>query len=134
MARWLKKVGSWLDARLQVGGTIRDVMAHPVPRNTASWWYVFGSATAVRMVMQFVTGIQLALVYVPSAAGAWQSLQALNHQIAFGWYLRAVHGWGSNFMVLMLLIHVVQVFLFGAFKYPRELTWVVGVGLLLLTL
>ena len=134
MLQWLSKVGAWLDARLQVGGTILGTMAHPVPRNTASWWYVFGSATFVLMVIQFVTGILLALVYVPSAADAWQSLQVLNHQIAFGWFLRAVHGWGSNFMVAMLLIHMSQVFLFGAFKYPRELTWIVGVGLLLLTL
>ena len=86
------------------------------------------------MVIQFVTGILLALVYVPSAADAWQSLQVLNHQIAFGWFLRAVHGWGSNFMVALLLIHMSQVFLFGAFKSPRELTWMIGVGLLLLTL
>jgi ubiquinol-cytochrome c reductase cytochrome b subunit len=134
MLQWLSKVGAWLDARLQVGGTILGTMAHPVPRNTASWWYVFGSATFVLMVIQFVTGILLALVYVPSAADAWQSLQVLNHQIAFGWFLRAVHGWGSNFMVAMLLIHMSQVFLFGAFKYPRELTWMIGVGLLLLTL
>ena len=137
MDRWLSKVGkvgTWLDARLQVGGTIRDTMAHPVPRDTASWFYVFGSATFVLMVIQFVTGILLALVYVPSAADAWQSLQVLNHQIAFGWFLRAVHGWGSNFMVALLLIHMSQVFLFGAFKYPRELTWMIGVGLLLLTL
>jgi ubiquinol-cytochrome c reductase cytochrome b subunit len=134
MLRWLSKVGAWLDARLQVGGTILGTMAHPVPRNTASWWYVFGSATFVLMVIQFVTGILLALVYVPSAGDAWQSLQVLNHQIAFGWFLRALHGWGSNFMVAMLLIHMSQVFLFGAFKYPRELTWIVGVGLLLLTL
>jgi ubiquinol-cytochrome c reductase cytochrome b subunit len=134
MLRWLSKVGAWLDARLQVGGTIRGTMAHPVPRNTASWWYVFGSGTFVLMVIQFVTGILLALVYVPSAADAWQSLQVLNHQIAFGWFLRAVHGWGSNFMVALLLIHMSQVFLFGAFKYPRELTWMIGVGLLLLTL
>ena len=137
MARWLSKVGkvgAWLDARLQVWGMIRDTMAHPVPRDTASWFYVFGSATFVIMVLQFVTGILLAMVYVPTPGEAWQSLQALNGQIAFGWFLRAVHGWGSNFMVALLLIHMAQVFLFGAFKYPRELTWMIGVGLLLLTL
>jgi len=137
MARWLSKVGkvgAWLDARLQVWGTIRDTMAHGVPRDTASWFYVFGSATFVIMVLQFVTGILLAMVYVPTPGEAWQSLQALNGQIAFGWFLRAVHGWGSNFMVALLLIHMTQVFLFGAFKYPRELTWMIGVGLLLLTL
>jgi ubiquinol-cytochrome c reductase cytochrome b subunit len=134
MPRWLSGLGTWLDARLQIGGVIRDVASHPVPRNTASWWYVFGSATFVIMVLQFVTGILLAMVYVPTPGEAWESLQALNGQIAFGWFLRAVHGWGSNFMVAMLLIHMAQVFLFGAYKYPRELTWIAGVALLLLTL
>ncbi|HWZ57912.1 MAG TPA: cytochrome b N-terminal domain-containing protein [Gemmatimonadaceae bacterium] len=132
--RWVRATYEWLDFRLKVGRDIQDVMAHPVPSETASWWYVFGSATAVLMTLQFATGILLALVYVPSAAEAWQSLHTLNYQIAFGWYVRAVHGWGSNFMVAVLLVHMIQVFLFGAFKYPRELTWTFGVLLLLLTL
>ena len=105
-----------------------------MPRNTASWWYVFGSAALVVFCLQLVTGILLALVYVPSADEAWSSLQALNHQVAFGWFIRALHGWGSNFMVAIVLIHMVQVFLFGAYKFPRELTWIVGVFLLLMTL
>ncbi len=81
-----------------------------------------------------MTGILLALIYVPSAGEAWSSLQALNHQVALGWFIRAMHGWGSNFMVAIVLIHMVQVFLFGAHKFPRELTWVIGVFLLLMTL
>jgi ubiquinol-cytochrome c reductase cytochrome b subunit len=107
---------------------------HPVPRNTASWWYVFGSAALVVFVLQIVTGILLALVYVPSGAEAWSSLQALNHDITLGWFIRAMHGWGSNFMLAIVLIHMVQVFLFGAYKFPRELTWIIGVFLLLMTL
>ena len=67
-------------------------------------------------------------------AEAWNSLQYLNHGVTLGWFLRAVHGWGSNFMVAVVLIHLCQVFLFGAYKFPRELTWVVGVFLLLMTL
>jgi ubiquinol-cytochrome c reductase cytochrome b subunit len=74
------------------------------------------------------------LIYVPSAGEAWNSLQTLNHGIALGWFIRALHGWGSNFMVAIVLIHMVQVFLLGAYKFPRELTWVVGVLLLLVTL
>ena len=74
------------------------------------------------------------MVYVPSADEAWSSLQALNHQVAFGWFIRALHGWGSNFMVAIVLIHMAQVFLFGAYKFPRELTWILGVFLLLMTL
>ena len=85
-------------------------------------------------MLQVVTGILLAIVYVPSAAEAWNSLQVLNHDITLGWFIRALHGWGSNFMVAIVLIHMVQVFLFGAYKFPRELTWIVGVFLLLMTL
>ncbi len=76
----------------------------------------------------------LAFVYVPSAAEAWNSLQHLNHSVTLGWFLRAVHGWGSNFMVAVVLIHMCQVSLFGAYKFPRELTWILGVFLLLMAL
>src|SRR5271167_2768846 len=132
--RVIKQIGEWFDHRLQLAAPIREAVGHPVPRNTASWWYVFGSAALTVFILQLVTGILLALIYVPSAGEAWSSLQALNHQIALGWFLRAMHGWGSNFMVALVLIHMIQVFLFGAHKYPRELTWVVGIFLLLMTL
>ncbi len=85
-------------------------------------------------MLQVVTGILLSLVYVPSGAQAWSSLNILNHQVPLGWFLRALHGWGSNFMVAVVFIHMAQVFLFGSYKYPRELTWTVGVFLLLMTL
>jgi len=132
--RLINDLGEWFDHRLQLGKPIQQAMAHPVPRSTASWAYVFGSASLTLMILQFVTGICLAFVYVPAADGAWNSLQTLNHQQVLGWFIRALHGWGSNFMVALVLIHMVQVFLFGAFKYPRELTWIVGVFLLLMTL
>ena len=132
--RLIQQIGDWLDARLQLAASLRETTEHPVPRETASWFYVFGSAALVVFVMQIITGMLLAVIYVPSAGEAWNSLQTLNHSIAFGWYIRALHGWGSNFMVAIVLIHMVQVFLFGAFKYPRELTWMVGVFLLLMAL
>ena len=132
--RMIQQIGEWLDQRLQLAASLRETAEHPVPRETASWFYVFGSAALVVFVMQIVTGILLAMTYVPTAGEAWNSLQTLNHSIAFGWYVRALHGWGSNFMVAIVLIHMVQVFLFGAFKYPRELTWIVGIFLLLMTL
>jgi ubiquinol-cytochrome c reductase cytochrome b subunit len=132
--RVIAKIGEWFDLRLQLAAPIREAATHPVPRNTASWWYVFGSAALTVFCLQFVTGILLALVYVPSGAEAWSSLQALNHDVALGWFIRALHGWGSNFMVAIVLIHMAQVFLFGAYKFPRELTWIVGVFLLLMTL
>ena len=132
--RLIAKIGEWFDARLQIAAPIREAVEHPVPKNTASWWYVFGSAALVVFALQLVTGILLALVYVPSAGEAWSSLQALNHDVSLGWFIRALHGWGSNFMVAIVLIHMMQVFLFGAYKFPRELTWIVGVLLLLMTL
>ena len=132
--RLISQIGEWFDARLQLGGALKETAEHPVPRKTASWFYVFGSGALVIFGMQVVTGILLALVYVPTAGEAWNSLQTLNHSIALGWYIRALHGWGSNFMVAIVLIHMVQVFLFGAYKFPRELTWIIGVFLLLMTL
>ena len=114
--------------------TARRSSEAPDPASSASWWYVFGSAATVLLGLQVVTGILLALVYIPSASEAWNSLQFLNHNITLGWFLRAMHGWGSNFMIAIVLIHMAQVFLFGAYKFPRELTWIIGVFLLLLTL
>jgi ubiquinol-cytochrome c reductase cytochrome b subunit len=134
MRRLITEVGEWFDRRLQLAAPIREVSEHPVPRSTASWWYVFGSAALVVFLLQLVTGILLALIYVPSGSEAWSSLQALNHDVTLGWFIRALHGWGSNFMVAIVLIHMVQVFLFGAYKFPRELTWIVGIFLLLMTL
>ena len=132
--RVIEKIGRWFDARLQLSGVVRETAMHPVPRQTASWAYVFGSAALTVFMLQLVTGVMLAFVYVPSANEAWNSLQALNHGVFLGWFIRALHGWGSNFMVAIVLIHMVQVFLFGAYKFPRELTWIVGVFLLLVTL
>src|SRR5260370_5427892 len=79
-------------------------------------------------------GCLLEMMYVASGGQAGGSLQSLKHDEALGWFIRALHGWGSNFMLAIVLIHMGQVFLFGALKYPRELTWIVGVFLLLVTL
>src|SRR5437867_9074832 len=125
---------NWFEQRLGLGNPIIEMAEHEVPENTSSWWYVFGSAAFVLLMLQFVTGILLALVYVPSAGHAWNSLNVLNHQLTLGWFLRAMHGWGSDFMVAVVLIHMAQVFIFGAYKFPRELTWIIGVFLLLMTL
>jgi len=132
--RLMERLGAWLDARLRISGPIRETLEHRVPRKSASWAYVFGSAALAVFVHQAVTGVLLALVYVPSAGEAWGVLQMLNQHVSAGWFIRAMHGWGSNFMVAIVLIHMVQVFLFGAYKFPRELTWMAGVFLLLMTL
>jgi ubiquinol-cytochrome c reductase cytochrome b subunit len=127
-------VYNWFEARLGLGAPVIEAAEHEVPSSTSSWWYVFGSAATVVLLLQIMTGVLLALVYAPTASNAWNSLQFLNHNVTLGWLLRAIHGWGSDFMVAIVLIHMAQVFLFGAYKFPRELTWIIGVFLLLLTL
>ena len=130
----LRAIYDWLEERAGLSEAIGPVLAHRVPRSSASVWYVFGSATLILFVLQIATGICLALVYVPSADEAYASLEYLNYVAPLGWFLRAVHFWGSNAMVLVMTLHLIQVFLFGAYKYPRELTWTVGVFLFLCTL
>ena len=125
---------NWVERRLQLEGFVKESAMHEVPKSTASWWYVFGSAATALLVLQIITGIMLALVYTPSASEAWKSLNQLDNSLVLGWFLRAMHGWGSNFMIAVVLVHMAQVFMFGAYKFPRELTWLLGVGLLFLTL
>jgi ubiquinol-cytochrome c reductase cytochrome b subunit len=137
MMSMLGAIGSWFDARLGVSDTFLPMMRHPIPKGAAGpmgWWYVFGSASLTLLLLQILTGIGLALVYVPTADQAYESLLYLNYEQPLGWFLRALHYWSGSGMVLMVLVHMTQVFLHGAYKYPRELTWVVGVFLLLLTL
>jgi ubiquinol-cytochrome c reductase cytochrome b subunit len=124
----------WLEHRLGLIKPLTEAAEHPTPSSSASWLYVFGSAATVLLVMQIMTGILLSLVYSPSGNEAWRSLNVLNHNVPLGWYLRALHGWGSDFMIAIVVLHMAQVFVFGAYKFPRELTWIVGVLLLLLTL
>lgn len=137
MKRLLLSCGSWFDARLRLRETLLPMMRHPIPREVAGpagWWYVFGSASLTLLIVQIVTGVCLALVYVPAADKAYDSLLYLDYNVTLGWFLRALHYYAGSGMVVLVLAHMTQVFLHGAYKYPRELTWVVGVILLLCTL
>lgn len=127
-------VFQWVDDRLHLVKLFESTAGHHVPQSAGSWFYVFGSATLLCFMIQVATGIMLAMVYVPSAAEAYTTLEYLTFHQNLGWFLRGVHYWGSNFMVGIMLIHMTQVFLFGAYKYPREITWITGVLLMGLTL
>jgi ubiquinol-cytochrome c reductase cytochrome b subunit len=130
----LKSIALWLEDRLHIAKLFESTGGHKVPPSTNSWFYVFGSGTLLCFVLQIVTGTLLSFVYVPSGSEAWSSLQYLNNQAFLGWFLRAIHNWGSIFMVAIMSAHLIQTFLFGAYKYPRELTWVSGCLLFLCTL
>jgi ubiquinol-cytochrome c reductase cytochrome b subunit len=137
MMRWLRAVGNWFDARLRVREALLPMLEHPIPREAAGpmgWWYVFGSASLTLLLVQILTGIGLALVYVPAADKAYESLLYLDYEVTLGWFLRALHYYAGSGMVVLVLAHMTQVFLHGAYKYPRELTWVLGVFLLLCTM
>jgi ubiquinol-cytochrome c reductase cytochrome b subunit len=133
----MKRLLAWFDFRLKLRETLVPMMMHPIPRGAAGsmgWWYVFGSASMTLLFLQILTGIGLALVYVPTASEAYESLVYLNYQQPWGWFLRSLHYWSGSAMVIMVVVHMTQVFLHGAYKYPRELNWLTGVVLLLLTL
>lgn len=129
----VRRVLDWLEERLGIAAALGPILRHRTPRG-AKWWYVFGSATLTLFLLQVVTGICLAMVYVPSGDQAYESLQYLNYTQPLGWFLRAMHNTAAGGMVVMLVVHMTQVFLMGAYKYPRELTWLFGVGLLAITL
>src|ERR1043166_5529098 len=109
MRHWLRAVGNWFDARLRLRATLLPMLEHPIPRGAAGpmgWWYVFGSASLTLLMLQILTGIGLALVYVPSADQAYESLLYLNYEQPLGWFLRALHDWGATGMVVMVIVHM----------------------------
>src|SRR2546428_4471896 len=130
----LREVAVWIDDRVHLSKLFESTAGHHVPASSGSWFYVFGSGTLFCFLLQIIPVTCLAFVYVPSASEAYTSLEYLTYQQSLGWFLRAVHNWGSNFMVAIMALHMTQVFLFGAFKYPREMTWISGVVLLFCTL
>lgn len=137
MKGWLRTVGVWIDARVGFRKSLLPILTHPIPKGAAGpmgWWYIFGSASITLLAIQILSGIGLALVYVATADEAYNSLIYLNYEQPFGWLLRAMHYYVGSGMVVMVLVHMTQVFLHGSFKYPRELTWIAGVFLLLCTL
>jgi quinol-cytochrome oxidoreductase complex cytochrome b subunit len=126
------KVMEWLDERLGLQGIYSTVLDRKVPK--VNWWFTLGSASLFLFTMQALTGIFLTVYYVPSPDHAYDSVQYIMTGVPFGWLIRGIHHWGASLMVIFVFAHMVRTFMFGAYKYPRELTWVTGVVLLLCTL
>ena len=126
------KLIDWLDERLGLQGIYSTVLDRKVPK--VNWWFTLGSASLFLFVMQGVTGIFLTIYYVPSPDHAYDSIQFIMNGVPFGWLIRGIHHWGASLMVIFVFAHMLRTFFFGAYKYPRELTWITGTVLLLATL
>ena len=129
---------NWFEDRTGLWATFGPTLTHLAPRD-AKWWYVFGSATMLCFAIQVATGVALAFAYIPSSGEAFQSLLYISHKYTLGGFnigalLRAMHYYGASGMVLMVGIHMGQVFLHGSYKFPREMNWLSGVVLLVLTI
>lgn len=122
----------WLDERAGLSTIWRTIFARPVPKT--NWFYTFGSATLILAMLQGVTGMLLTVYYVPSPDKAYDSIQYIMNEVAFGWLIRGIHHWGATLLVILAFIHMLKAFFVGAYKYPREMTWLTGGVLLLLAL
>jgi menaquinol-cytochrome c reductase cytochrome b subunit len=127
-------VVDWLDERTSISGGARWLLFRNVPKGT-NWYYTLGSATLTAFLSQTVTGVFLAFYYRPdTSGGAYESIRYITNDVFLGQFVRGLHKWGASVMVVLVFMHMGRVFFFGAYKYPRELNWVVGVTLLILVL
>lgn len=133
----LRALGSrlyaWVDERAGVGDLLKTALDEPVPGGS-SMAYVFGSGLVFLFILQAVTGMFLAMYYVPSAEDAHRTVEFISKEVTFGWFVRGIHHYGSSAMMILLALHVLQVVIWGAYKRKRELVWLAGFGLLQLIL
>jgi len=128
----LTRFGNWLDERMGWRAVWEAIFLRKVPK--VNWFYTLGSATLFVAVNQAVTGILLTIYYVPTPDHAYDSVQYITTQVAGGWLIRGLHHWGASVMVVLVVLHMLRVIIYGAYKYPREVTWMTGVALLLVVI
>ena len=124
---------AWVDQRTAATGFLTGMLYRKVPKGT-NWFYTLGSATLFAFIAQATTGVFLAMFYTPSTTQAYASISHINNDVFLGALVHGMHKWGSSVMVILIFLHMGRTFFFGAYKYPRELNWVIGVVLLILTM
>jgi hypothetical protein len=130
----LARMAGWIDSRLELKEPLTTAMSKPVPLFATRWYYCLGGLTFALFAIQAVTGIMLAFYYQPTPEGAYASIQYIENEVRFGAAIRFIHHWAANGMVVMVVAHMVRVFITGAFKPPREMNWMSGVFLFVMTL
>ena len=123
----------WVDERTGATPFLTGMLLRKVPKGT-NWFYTLGSATLFAFIVQALTGVFLAMYYTPSPVEAYASITNLTNDVFMGEFVRGLHKWGASVMIILIFLHMGRVFFFGAYKYPRELNWVIGVVLIVLTL
>ncbi len=121
----------WLEERSGLVGAVRYFLFRKVPSDT-NWMQTLGSATLTAFIVQTVTGVILAMYYKPSPHDAYPSIQNITDHLTMGWLVRGMHKWGASVFIILMFLHMARVFIFGAYKYPRELNWIIGVLLLVM--
>jgi hypothetical protein len=128
------RLTNWVDERYDLRQALRPILDKPVPMAARRWWYCLGGITLTLFLIQGVTGIMLAFYYKPTLESAYASIQYIETQLYFGAAVRSIHHWSANGMIIMCVAHMARVFIMGAYRKPREMNWVSGVFLLLMTL
>ena len=123
----------WLEERSGLVGGLRYFLFRNVPSDI-SWLQTLGAATLTAFLVQAITGVILAMYYKPDPDKAWDSIVYITNELEWGWLVRGMHRWGASVFIILLFLHMGRVFLFGAYKYPRELNWLIGVILLVLAM
>jgi quinol-cytochrome oxidoreductase complex cytochrome b subunit len=121
----------WIEERTGLVGAIKYFLFRNVPRRT-NWFHTLGSATLTAFLVQAITGVILAMYYKPDPDKAYESIQFITNDLTWGWLVRGMHRFGASVFIILMFFHMARVFLFGAYKYPREVNWMVGALLLIL--
>lgn len=124
---------SWLQERTGSDDIFRTVLEHKAPRHL-TWAHMLGSSTLFALGLQLVTGVLLSIYYVPTPDHAWESVNYIQNEVLFGWLIRGIHHFGTSALIILVGLHLIRVVIWGAYKYPREFTWITGVLLLIIVM